>query len=135
MPGPQLDRGRGTGRVGLGRCFAELSMGTDHEIEILIVEDEEAIRTGLCDVVAYHGWTPFPAASGEEGLRLALTGRHAIVILDVMLPGVDGFTICRRVREKLPRQPILMLTAKGAEEDVLEGFRCGADDYVTKPFS
>ena len=111
------------------------AMGPDPAIEILIVEDEESIRTGLCDVAAFHGWTPASAATGEEGLREALTGRHAVVILDVMLPGIDGFTICRKLREKLPRQAILMLTAKGAEEDVLEGFRCGADDYVTKPFS
>jgi two-component system response regulator RegX3 len=104
-------------------------------VDILVVEDEEALRVGTCDVLAFHGYRPVGVESGEEGLAEALTGRFALILLDVMLPGVDGFEVCRRLRETIPRQPILMLTAKGAEEDVLEGFRCGADDYVTKPFS
>lgn len=102
---------------------------------ILIVEDEEAIRAGICDVLAYHGYAPSAAATGEEGLEQALRGDFAMILLDVMLPGVNGFEICRQVREVRPQQAILMLTAKGSEEDVVEGFRCGADDYVTKPFS
>lgn len=102
---------------------------------ILVVEDEEAIREGLCDVLAFRGFHPVPVADGRLGLEEALTGRHALVILDVMLPGMDGFTICGKLRQALPRQAILMLTAKGGEDDVLEGFRQGADDYVPKPFS
>src|SRR6185295_9516710 len=74
-------------------------------------------------------------ASGEEGLREALDGHYALVVLDVMLPGMSGFDVCRQLRAQRPEQAILMLTARGAEEDVLAGFRCGADDYVTKPFS
>jgi two-component system response regulator RegX3 len=103
--------------------------------EILVVEDEAAIRTGLCDVLAFHGHAPRGVASGEEGLRLALDGQYALVLLDVMLPGMNGFDVCRELRAKRPGQAILMLTARGAEEDVLEGFRSGADDYVSKPFS
>ena len=102
---------------------------------ILVVEDEPAIRRGLCDVLAFHGHRPTPVATGDAGLEAALTGGHDLLVLDVMLPGVDGYTICARAREARPTVPILMLTAKGSEADVLEGFRRGADDYVTKPFS
>ncbi len=102
---------------------------------ILVVEDEPAIRDGVCDVLSFHGHAPTPAATGTYGLSEALTGRYDLVLLDVMLPGIDGFSICSQVRAKLPRQPLLMLTAKGAEADVLDGFRHGADDYVVKPFS
>ncbi|MEZ4240001.1 MAG: response regulator transcription factor [Myxococcota bacterium] len=103
--------------------------------QILVIEDEAPIRVGLCDVLAYHGLHPVPAPDGDVGLREALTGRFALLLVDVMLPGVDGFTICRRVREALPSQAMILLTAKGAEADVLEGFASGADDYVCKPFS
>jgi DNA-binding response OmpR family regulator len=103
--------------------------------EILVVEDEAAIRDGLCDVLAFHGHAPTGVASGEEGLQRALAQRYALVVLDVMLPGMSGFDVCRQLRAQLPQQAVLMLTARGAEADVLEGFRCGADDYVTKPFS
>lgn len=100
-----------------------------------MIEDEEPIRVGLCDVLAFHGLAPTPARDGDEGLRFALTGRFALLMVDVMLPGIDGFTVCRRVREQHPSQAILVLTARGAEADVLEGFAAGADDYVAKPFS
>lgn len=102
---------------------------------VLVIEDEEPIRVGLCDVLVYHGLSPTPAADGDTGLREALTGRYALLIVDLMLPGVDGFTICRRVREARPSQAMIVLTARGAESDVLEGFAAGADDYISKPFS
>ncbi len=102
---------------------------------ILVVEDEQPILMGICDVLAFHGYAPHGVAEGEEGLRLALEQDWELLLLDVMLPGVDGFTICRRARQAKPRQAILLLTARGAEQDVLEGFTAGADDYVTKPFS
>jgi DNA-binding response OmpR family regulator len=102
---------------------------------ILVVEDEEAIRRGLCDVLAYQGYAPNGIETGDEGLREALSNGYDLVILDLMLPGMSGFDVCSAVREKLPAQPILMLTARGSEEDILEGFQRGADDYVTKPFS
>ncbi|MCB9675207.1 MAG: response regulator transcription factor [Alphaproteobacteria bacterium] len=103
--------------------------------DILVIEDEEAIRRGLCDLLAYHGHSPTPVPDGELGLQKALSGQYDLCIVDVMLPGVDGFTICRRTRGALPGQAILMLTARSREEDVLEGFRAGCDDYVAKPFS
>ena len=102
---------------------------------ILVVEDEPAIRDGLCDVLAYRGYAPQAAATGEDGLREGRAGDFGLVILDVMLPGISGFEVCETLREEQPELPILMLTARGAEEDVLRGFRAGSDDYVTKPFS
>jgi two-component system response regulator RegX3 len=102
---------------------------------ILVVEDELAIQRGLCDVLAYHGHAPIGVASGDDGLREGLRGGFDLVVLDVMLPGRSGFDVCQELRRSDPKLPILMLTARGAEEDVLRGFRCGSDDYVTKPFS
>ena len=102
---------------------------------ILVVEDEESIRGGLCDLLAFHGHAPVAAVDGDEGLAKGLAERFDLVLLDVMMPGLDGFEVCRRLRQSRPRLPILMLTAKGAEDDVVMGLRAGADDYVTKPFS
>jgi DNA-binding response OmpR family regulator len=104
-------------------------------LSILVIEDEKAIRTGICDVLAFKGYEPVGVERGDDGLEEALTGRFALCMVDVMLPGLDGFSICERVREALPRQALLLLTARGSEEDVLRGFSVGADDYVTKPFS
>jgi two-component system response regulator RegX3 len=98
---------------------------------VLVVEDDHAIRTGLCDVLAFHGLAPTGEGDGAAGLALALSGAFPLVLLDVMLPGVDGFTICTRLREAHTDTAILMLTARGAEDDILHGFSCGADDYVT----
>lgn len=102
---------------------------------LLLVEDEPAIRNGLTDAFTALGHRVEAAATGDEGLAKGLAGGHDAALLDVMLPGVDGFTICRQLRERHPRLGIMMLTAKGSEQDVLEGFRAGADDYVAKPFS
>ena len=106
-------------------------------LPILVVEDEEAILRGICDVLAFQGHVPIAAARGDLGLEMALDPSHdpCLVVLDVMLPGMNGFDVCEKVREERPQLPILMLTARGSEEDVLRGFRSGADDYVTKPFS
>ena len=102
---------------------------------ILVVEDEESIRGGLCDLLAFHGHAPRPADDGESGLDLGLAESFDLILLDVMLPGIDGFEVCRRLRAERRDTPILMLTAKGSEDDVVEGLKAGADDYVTKPFS
>ncbi|MFP4309195.1 MAG: response regulator transcription factor [Desulfococcaceae bacterium] len=103
--------------------------------KILVVEDDPAIRRGLLDVLAFNGFSPEGAEDGREGRDRALSEHHDLVILDVMLPGMDGFSVCRELRAGKPAQPILMLTAKGAEDDVVAGFQAGADDYVSKPFS
>ena len=91
---------------------------------ILVVEDELAIQRGLCDVLVYRGYAPTGVADGDAGLREALRGAYDLVVLDVMLPGRSGFDVCQELRSRDPRLPILMLTARGAEEDVLRGFRC-----------
>lgn len=105
------------------------------KIHILIVEDEEAIRAGLGDVLVYHGYGVETAATGPEGLRKALTGRFDLVLLDIMLPGMDGYEICDRIRAQDAEQPIIMLTAKTSDEEIIQGLKLGADDYVNKPFS
>jgi two-component system response regulator RegX3 len=102
---------------------------------ILIVEDDQAIRNGLSDVLVYNGYTVCGAEDGGEGLETILNEQFDLVLLDVMLPTLDGFSICRRVREKKPYQSVIMITAKGSEDDIVAGFKAGADDYLPKPFS
>lgn len=102
---------------------------------ILLIEDEDAIRRGLVDLLAYHGHQPLPEADGDRGLERAVTETWDLLLVDVMLPGTDGFTIARQARAEHPSRGILMLTAKGSEQDILQGFAAGCDDYVTKPFS
>jgi two-component system response regulator RegX3 len=102
---------------------------------ILVVEDEDAIRSGLVDVFVYHGFEVDTAANGNDGLRLALGGNYDLILLDVMLPGIDGFEICNRIRRHDRQQPVIMLTAKSSDEDIVQGLTLGADDYVAKPFS
>ena len=101
---------------------------------ILIVEDEPALLRGLKDTFVLKGCTVTTAADGETGLRLALEGEADLILLDIMLPKVNGYEICRTVRERGLEMPIIMLTAKGQEEDIVLGLNLGADDYVTKPF-
>lgn len=104
-------------------------------IRILIVEDEEAIRSGLVDVFVFHGYDVDCAATGPEGLSKALTGRFHLVLLDIMLPGMDGYQVCNEIREKDRDQAIIMLTARTSDEEIVRGLKLGADDYVAKPFS
>jgi two-component system response regulator RegX3 len=115
------------------KCLENQSPG----LSVLVIEDEEAILRGLCDVLAFRGYAPEGAARGDLGLEMALASEiaPALVVLDVMLPGMNGFDVCENLRAARPELPILMLTARGSEEDILRGFRCGADDYITKPFS
>jgi len=107
----------------------------DRPIKILVVEDEEAIREGLIDVLVYHGYTVDSAATGTDGLRKAQTGKFDLILLDIMLPGMDGYEICERIRADDREQAIIMLTAKSSDEEIIEGLKLGADDYVSKPFS
>ncbi|RJP94844.1 MAG: DNA-binding response regulator [Desulfobacteraceae bacterium] len=107
----------------------------DPKATILIVEDDPAILNGLLDVLVFNGYQPEGCADGGDGLAKALASRFDLILLDVMLPTMDGFSICREIRRKKPDQPIIMLTAKGAETDVVTGFKSGADDYISKPFS
>ncbi|MDM8538350.1 response regulator transcription factor [Desulfobacterales bacterium HSG17] len=103
--------------------------------DILVVEDDPAILNGLLDVLVFNGFHAQGADDGGQGLTKALENSFDLIILDVMLPTLDGFSICKKIREKKPAQGILMLTAKGSEDDIVTGFQAGADDYVSKPFS
>jgi DNA-binding response OmpR family regulator len=102
---------------------------------ILVVEDDPAILKGLCDVLVFNGYSADGLEDGVQGLEAILGGKYDLVLLDVMLPSMDGFSVCRQVRRNRPNQPVIMITARGAEDDIVGGFRSGADDYVTKPFS
>ena len=105
------------------------------KLRILVVEDEAAIRTGLIDVLVYHGYDADGVADGRDGLQRATTGKYDLVVLDVMLPNVSGFDICEAIRKRDRDQPIIMLTARVADDDIVRGLSLGADDYVAKPFS
>lgn len=102
---------------------------------ILIVEDDQSIRQGLIDVLDFAGYKTHAHHSGPEGLAAAIELPVDLVLLDVMLPGMDGFTILKKLRESRPTLPVIMLTARGSESDRVEGLDSGADDYVVKPFS
>ena len=101
---------------------------------LLIIEDDAALLRGLQDTFEAKGCEVFSARDGETALRLALSAEPDLILLDLMLPKVNGYEICRSVREHGLDVPIVMLTAKGQEEDIVLGLNLGADDYVTKPF-
>jgi DNA-binding response OmpR family regulator len=102
--------------------------------KVLVVEDDAAMGVALRDGFAYEGYEVVLATNGPDGLRLARQSCPELVILDVMLPGVSGFDVCKTLRAEGNNVPIIMLTARGQEIDKVVGLRLGADDYVTKPF-
>jgi len=102
---------------------------------VLIIEDNPTMVRALTDNFAAKGYQVRTAMDGEQGLTAALAGNADLIILDIMLPKVNGFEICSKVREKKLDTPIIMLTAKDQEQDIVLGLNLGADDYMTKPFS
>ena len=102
---------------------------------VLVVEDEESIARGLCDVLSFRGYAVESVTDGLSALHTCSTQRFDLLLLDVMLPELDGLRVCQELRERGVQLPIVMLTAKGSEDDIVRGFEAGADDYVTKPFS
>ncbi|MDP2035905.1 MAG: response regulator, partial [Ignavibacteria bacterium] len=102
---------------------------------ILIVEDDETMLRGLHDAFEHNGFLVLEAKDGESGLQLTETNEPDIIILDVMLPRIDGFEVCLTLRKRGVTIPIIMLTARSEEIDKVVGLEIGADDYVTKPFS
>jgi DNA-binding response OmpR family regulator len=102
---------------------------------VLIIEDDATMLRGLKDNFEFKGYCVLTAADGEEGLNTALNKKPDLIILDIMLPKINGYEICRLLRKESLEMPIIMLTAKGEESDVVLGLNLGADDYVTKPFS
>ncbi len=102
---------------------------------ILIIEDDPTMLRGLKDNFEYAGYNVLTAVDGEAGLNAALDATPDLIILDIMLPKINGYEICRLIRKENLEMPIIMLTAKGQESDIILGLNLGADDYVTKPFS
>ena len=102
---------------------------------ILIIEDEAPMRTALADLLAAEGHRVLTAANGASGLRRALDEKPDLILLDVMMPRLDGFAVCAELRRLTHAVPVLMLTAKGQIEDRVNGLDVGADDYLVKPFS
>jgi DNA-binding response OmpR family regulator len=102
---------------------------------VLIIEDDATLLRGLKDNFLLHGYRVRVATDGAAGLESALEEPPDLVLLDIMLPKMNGYEICRHLRERKLEVPIIMLTAKGQEEDIIRGLNLGADDYVTKPFS
>lgn len=102
---------------------------------VLIVEDDAALLRGLKDNFTFGGYHVLTAMDGEAGLKLAVDGKPNLIVLDLMLPRMNGYEVCRRLRREKLEVPVLMLTAKTEESDVVLGLELGADDYVKKPFS
>ena len=102
---------------------------------ILVIEDDISILMGLKDNLIAEGYKVSTAMNGTEGLQMALQNQTDLLILDIMLPGMNGFEICKKVKIEKPLLPVIMLTARGSEIDTIAGLDYGADDYITKPFS
>lgn len=102
---------------------------------ILIIEDDYAIIRGLKDSYSTKGFSVTTAMDGEQAIQIALHNSFDLILLDVMLPKANGFEVCARIREAEIETPIIMLTARGDEDDIVRALNLGADDYVTKPFS
>ncbi len=102
---------------------------------VLVVEDESAIMLGLEENLRFAGYDVLKAVDGPSGYESAVRERPDAILLDIMLPGLSGFEVCRKLRAKGLQMPVIMLTARGDAFDKLHGFEMGADDYVTKPFS
>lgn len=102
---------------------------------ILIIEDDVSILRGLKDNLEYEAFTVIFETNGERGLQMALEKNPDLLLLDIMLPDLNGYEICKKLKKEKPELPIIMITARGAEMDKVSGLDIGADDYVTKPFS
>lgn len=107
----------------------------DHKIKVLVVEDEASIRRFITLNLEMAGYEVGEAASGEEALVLLTAFLPDFVVLDLMLPGINGLEVCRHIRETMPEPLIIMLTAKGQDTDKIMGLELGADDYMVKPFN
>jgi DNA-binding response OmpR family regulator len=103
--------------------------------KILIIEDEEDLVLGLKDAFNFEGYETSAAESGERGISLAADLHPDLIILDLMLPGINGYQVCEQIRRRDKVVPILILSARSLENDIIRGLEAGADDYVTKPFS
>jgi len=103
--------------------------------KVLVIEDDRAIRRGISDALEFDGYEPLEAGDGEKGLSMAVETDCDCILLDLILPRMNGLDILREVRESRPSVPVIIITAKGEEDDRVKGLKLGADDYVVKPFS
>lgn len=111
-------------------------MTSSKALRILVIEDNPDLAANVCDFLEAKGHAVDAAGDGISGLHLAVTGNYDAIVLDIVLPGLDGFTLCRKLREEAgSTTPVLMLTARDALDDRVAGLECGADDYVLKPFA
>ena len=111
-------------------------MTSSKPLHLLVIEDNPDLAANVCDFLEAKGHVVDVAGDGITGLHLAVTGDFDAIVLDIVLPGMDGFTVCRKFREEARRStPVLMLTARDALDDRVAGLECGADDYVLKPFA
>jgi DNA-binding response OmpR family regulator len=102
---------------------------------VLIIEDDISILRGLKDNLIFEGYQVLTASDGTEGFQIALEKHFDLLLLDLMLPGMNGYEICRKIKIEKPDLPVIMITARGTEMDKIAGLDIGADDYLTKPFS
>ncbi|MBR7741953.1 response regulator transcription factor [Phycicoccus sp. BSK3Z-2] len=104
-------------------------------MRLLLVEDERALASAVCEALREAGWVVDHAEDGRDGLRRGVAGHYDVIVLDIMVPGMNGYDVLKHLREHEVWAPVLMLTAKDGEFDQTDAFELGADDYVTKPFS
>jgi len=105
------------------------------DITILVIEDDPAVRRGVVDVLEYAGYRTLEAGDGHLGMELALKANYRLLLLDLVMPGPSGFDILQAIKRKRPGQAVIILSARGEENDRVRGLTTGADDYVVKPFS
>jgi len=108
---------------------------SEDRVKILVVEDEVSIRKFITINLDRNGFTAFEADSGEKALEMVRMYKPAVMVLDIMLPGIDGFEVCKRLRDSCPELLIIMLTARAQDVDKIMGLELGADDYMVKPFN
>ena len=133
--------GMGGGNVGEILFFAGFSNGCEESMvpgmknrHILVVEDDANIRRGVVDILESEGYAVTDSHNGAEGLRLFKQNKYDLVLLDLMMPEMSGYDVCREIRKRDAQIPVLILTAKSQEIDKVVGLELGADDYITKPF-
>ena len=102
---------------------------------LVVVEDDDSIRRGLVDALSFSGYTVHEASDGQQGLELCLSIDADLVLLDIMMPKMDGLAVLKELRKPKPDVPVIFLTARGEETDRIGGLKLGADDYIVKPFS
>src|SRR5262249_45605618 len=110
-----------------------MNHATTNQLRILVIEDETDLREGLQHNLEHEGYAVDTAADGREGLHKALTGDHSLILLDLMLPGLDGLEVLRRLRSEGRPTAVIVLSARGQDRDKVAGLELGADDYLTKP--